>query len=172
MNFDALAMSNLQLLDQAENLLNALNSEMYSRPCEACFKSSVGGHFRHILQHYESFAHGIGGDVIDYDQRVRGGAIETDPAEALGRIVALREQFGALENFSGNESRLVRMDEGIGCGDAESTLGREALFLLSHTVHHYALIKTILTVEGFENCPADFGVAHSTKAHRTAQTAG
>ena len=45
-----------------------------------------------------------------------------------------------------------------------STLGRELLFLLSHTIHHYALIDLLLREEGFE-VPPDFGMAPSTLKH-------
>jgi hypothetical protein len=45
-----------------------------------------------------------------------------------------------------------------------STVARELQFLLSHTVHHYALIALILRLQGFEP-GEEFGVAPSTLAH-------
>jgi hypothetical protein len=41
---------------------------------------------------------------------------------------------------------------------------RELQFLLSHTVHHYALMALILRLQGF-NPAAEFGVAPSTLQH-------
>jgi hypothetical protein len=43
-------------------------------------------------------------------------------------------------------------------------MARELGMLLSHTVHHYALIAMLLRARGIEP-PADFGVAPSTRAH-------
>lgn len=50
------------------------------------------------------------------------------------------------------------------CG---STLHRELQFLVSHTVHHYALIVALLGRLSYELEPehADFGIAPSTLAH-------
>ena len=47
------------------------------------------------------------------------------------------------------------------CG---STVYRELQFLVSHTIHHYAIIGTILRSRGFEP-GMDFGVAPSTLRH-------
>lgn len=61
----------------------------------------------------------------------------------------------------------VMMDTGPnadGCRVA-SSLPRELQFLLSHTVHHYALIATMNAVAGVET-PEDFGVAPSTLVYR------
>ena len=46
-----------------------------------------------------------------------------------------------------------------------STVGRELRFLMSHTLHRYALIAAILRLGG-EPVPAGFGVALSTLRHR------
>jgi hypothetical protein len=42
-----------------------------------------------------------------------------------------------------------------------SSIGRELQFLLSHTIHHYALIALALRLQGYEPS-AEFGVAPST----------
>jgi hypothetical protein len=51
---------------------------------------------------------------------------------------------------------------------SRSTAARELQFLVSHTVHHYALIAFILRANGIDP-GADFGVAPSTLAHRKSQ---
>jgi hypothetical protein len=43
-------------------------------------------------------------------------------------------------------------------------VGRELQYLLSHTIHHYAIIGSILRAQGVEPGP-DFGVAPSTLRH-------
>jgi hypothetical protein len=55
----------------------------------------------------------------------------------------------------------------VDCGESRervlsaSTALRELQFLVSHTVHHYAVIALILRARGLEPGP-DFGVAPST----------
>ena len=51
-----------------------------------------------------------------------------------------------------------------------STVQRELQFLVSHTVHHCALIKQILRQHGFE-AGMEFGLAPSTKGHLQRQAA-
>ena len=46
-----------------------------------------------------------------------------------------------------------------------SSVRRELLFLLSHTVHHNALVKELLRARGHALAD-DFGVAPSTLEHR------
>ena len=53
-------------------------------------------------------------------------------------------------------------DGGHGC---PSTVRRELIFLVSHTVHHYALIAVMLRHQAV-GLPADFGVAPSTLRHQ------
>ena len=49
-----------------------------------------------------------------------------------------------------------------------STVRRELQFLLSHSIHHYALIATICHANGFP-VPEGFGVAPSTLRYRRQQ---
>ncbi|MBP6670575.1 MAG: hypothetical protein KA180_14065, partial [Gemmatimonadales bacterium] len=53
---------------------------------------------------------------------------------------------------------------------SDSSVKRELQFLVSHTVHHYALIKELLRREGFDP-GAEFGVAPSTLQARDRETA-
>ena len=48
-----------------------------------------------------------------------------------------------------------------------SSVGRELQFLVSHTVHHYALIRLLLEDHGIY-AGEEFGVAPSTLAHQRA----
>ena len=61
----------------------------------------------------------------------------------------------------------IRLESGLG-DEAEqwsrSTVRRELQFLLSHTIHHFALIGLLLHQQGIDPGP-DFGVAPSTLRH-------
>ena len=47
----------------------------------------------------------------------------------------------------------------------DTTLGRELAFVISHTIHHNALIAILVKLLG-HSVPATFGYAPSTIAHR------
>ena len=163
---ERLIRANLHYLGQAAALLERLEDGLYGQGVEQFYGSSMGGHLRHCLEHYQSFLAGVGGGKVDYDDRRRDVRIETSTAVALQTLheveAALRE---ALDRGL-PEGLLVKMD----CGLSEiewqpSTVGRELQFLVSHTVHHFAMIGGICQKLGVP-MEDGFGVAPSTLRHR------
>lgn len=152
--------SNIQLLKQAADLLAQLDDELYSLPPIGVAKSGVGGHVRHCLDFYASFLNGVNQQKIDYDVRDRDLDIEQNRLTAMSRIETMISQ---LRDVQGDPTLplLVKLEGENSPGWCHSSIGRELQFLLSHTVHHYALIATLLRIKGFEP-PSDFGVAPST----------
>lgn len=154
--------ANLGLLDQGTELIAALPDDAYGSL--AADAKPVGPHFRHVFEHYSCFLDGLDAARIDYDGRQREQAIETERRAALARIAELRAGLIALDGAELDRAVDARLESGLG-EDAEqwsrTTLRRELHFLLSHTVHHYALIALILAKRGIE-VGAEFGVAPST----------
>ena len=163
---DHLIQANLHFLGQADRLLARLSAETYARPIETFYHSTVGQHLRHCLDHYWSFLGGCQTSKVDYDCRERRGAVESCLRTAGATVDDLRER---LENLRQNEppvGLLVKMDCGTGGDDWQpSTAGRELQFLVSHTVHHFAMIGGMCQVLGVELEPG-FGVAPSTLEHQ------
>ncbi len=162
---------NIGCLKQGAALIEQLSSEQYSEKVGHCFNSSVGQHFRHILDHYDSLLYGLDagqgdGPRIDYDSRRRDPEIEEIPEAGIAKI---EEVCAVLEQLDTDlETGLqVKMDTGSDTDDqwAPSTIIRELQFLLSHTVHHFALISTMNSINNIAT-PKDFGVAPSTLVHR------
>lgn len=156
---------NRRFLHQALRLLGELDSSTYINPCGEVFSSSIGQHIRHCVEHYEEFlvAHRDSRE-IDYDNRPRDLSVETDISEAMARLRKIREEFGAI---SGVCKPLLIRDCEVDIASA-SSISRELQFLVSHTVHHFALISVIATLSGIRT-PEDFGIAPSTlKARQTA----
>lgn len=156
------------VLAQGILLLESLDQECYARALPLANGASVGGHYRHGLEHFRQLISGLGEGVVDYDARRRDLLLETDLAEA---IRASRELASSLRQLSchGSEDPL-EIKCAVTCGDqdagtASSTLGREIIFCIGHAVHHYAIIAMILRSEG-RNVPEGFGVAPSTLRHR------
>lgn len=164
---------NVLALGQAIELLGSLDAERYARPQPACFNSSTGGHLRHVLEHYTSFLRGLRTGVIDYEARARDPRIENDPEHAARRTGAIQAELALLGAVTGNRRLRVR-SECAREGDAEpwgdSCALRELEFLLSHTIHHFALIAVICSLGG-HGVLEDFGVAPSTLRFRRAQSA-
>ncbi|MEP7343445.1 MAG: DinB family protein [Acidobacteriota bacterium] len=156
--------SNMYLLEQGLNLLGQIDDRLYRCVPAGLAKAGVGGHLRHCLDFYGSFLRGVGAGKIDYDHRERNELVEKDRATAIEKIETTIAQLRRLALAEGGQVVLVKL-EGEQAQDssawARSSVSRELQFLLSHTVHHYALIAMLLRWQGFE--PAlDFGVAPST----------
>ena len=163
---------NRHFLEQGIELLDRLPPSLYRSPVRAGW-ASVGSQFRHVLDHYRAFIDGREEGRVDYDARQRDRRIETDPAEAAAQARAMVIQLERIHVEDANHAIAVHMDSG---GDQRmpdwrpSTIGRELQFLVSHTVHHYALIKLLLEDVGIE-AGAEFGVAPSSLAYQ-ARVAG
>ncbi|NBD39382.1 MAG: DinB family protein [Verrucomicrobia bacterium] len=159
---NTLVAANLSCLQQGVDFLQTLRADHYRQVSKGVFNSTIGGHFRHNLDHYAAFLDGWEEGKIDYDARSREKAVETDPSFACERM---REQMAGLAWLGEadlDQAVAVRMDDGGDPAFSESSLRRELQFLLSHTVHHYALTVAIATRLGLGQFPEGFGVAPST----------
>jgi uncharacterized damage-inducible protein DinB len=158
---------NLLVLRQAVELLEQMDDATYRDGGGARGASPVGVHFRHVFDHYRAFFEGLPEGAIDYDARLRQVPLETDRrlaiATALGFLTDLeRIPASVAERPIRITVRSVASEDGSHDW-SQSTLKRELQFLVSHTVHHYALIASLLRGSGFD--PGDgFGVAPSTLA--------
>lgn len=162
---------NITCLKQGEDLITHMNRDQYSTKVGHCFNSSAGEHFRHIIDHYESLMNGAAvgqEDVlrIDYDSRRRDREVELNPEAGIARLQLICSFLEQLD-VDAEIGLEVKMDTGSDITDqwAPSTLLRELQFLLSHTVHHYALIATMNAINGI-GTPEEFGIAPSTLAYR------
>ena len=160
---------NLIVLQQAAELLRRMDDRTYATTAGGEGQSPVGVHFRHILDHYSAFLRGLPEGAIDYDARERHGPLETDRGLALATVLGFITDIGGIPGELAARPLSVSLrsvaDRGHAPDWSQSSLKRELQFLVSHTVHHYALIKHILTPAGFETGDG-FGIAPSTLAAR------
>jgi hypothetical protein len=163
---------NLAFLQQGVDLLQAISPEQFSHSNPPLYTGGIGPHLRHCLDHYRSLLDGLGTARIDYDVRDRNPRLETDPAFAIQEIKAISKGLCELNEGHALLPLQVKMD----CGSTEnepwaaSSVKRELQFLISHTVHHYALIAMICRDQGIEPI-AGFGIAPSTIKYQQAQAA-
>lgn len=152
---------NIVCLQQGIDLLRGLDPALYAGRDR---RHGVGPQFRHVIEHYEVFLAGAPEGRVDYDDRRRDARLDDDRGEALHRLTGICAALAALAPERLGDALRIKMDCGEGCEEdpwAASTTKRELQFLLSHTVHHYALIAQLLKARGVEPA-AGFGVAPST----------
>ena len=164
------ASESIGFLRQGAELIRTLNDDVFTREPGSGFRGGVGGQFRHCIDFYQCLLRDLErGHEVDYANRDREPTIEADRLLAAARFEQIADRLAAIEPVGLDRPLRVRSEQqmpGIPewCG---STVHRELQFLVSHTVHHYALIVALLGRLGYELEPrfADFGVAPSTLAH-------
>lgn len=128
------------------------------------FGEQIGPHLRHVIEHYEALLQGLDRGVVDYDNRPRERALETDAALTQARCAALVAALEARLDSAWPERIAVALDGGLQ-GDESFVSGstplRELLFVAGHAVHHYALLRLVLRARGL-TLPEDIGKAAAT----------
>ena len=156
------------LLMQTRTLVEGLSGEQYTKPGNERGTGSIGGHVRHVLDHIRALVRAVSEqDELDYDARERGTRVEHETGVAVNEIQQLicdLEQ-AALEQRASESVRVRTLVQ----PDAEplrsaSTVGRELAFVVSHTVHHQAMIAELIKRIGV-TLPTDFGYAPGTVRH-------
>lgn len=162
----------VQTLRDLAGVVAELAPHQYTASIASMSGGTVGGHVRHCLDHIRALLDTAPGGIVDYDQRVRGTRIESDPQAARDEIRRLRHVAEAAADRPAASPLIVRvlLTPDRPAVEAPSTLGRELAFVLSHTVHHNAMIRSMALSLGV-SLPSVFGVAPSTLAHRRDQAA-
>src|ERR1051325_10907240 len=127
----------VEILQQGEDLMRSLSAASYSQRFLLAFNGSIGGHYRHCLDHFTSVFRGLHEDLIYYDHRDRDPRIENDPDFALTltsdlRVAVERLPIGALE-----AEITVRCEVSYAHGNSpltRSTVGREFAYCIAHTI--------------------------------------
>lgn len=155
---------NIEALKQGIELIARLDDRLYTRPNRELSLGGAGAHFRHCIDFYHSFLAGVGSGQINYDLRERDEGIEQNPLFAIARLNAIIEDLSRAPVIEDGRMLETLLEGSSDCDWSISSLKRELQFLLSHTIHHYALIALALRSQGFDP-GAEFGVAPSTLRH-------
>ncbi|WP_338790165.1 DinB family protein [Bernardetia sp. Wsw4-3y2] len=156
--------SNIAVLKQLKDLLNQLSDKEYAQPLPIISQNTIGKHVRHILEFYTCLFTGIENKSIDYDARKRNLELENYTEKALETSNLIAETLlnldkdVELELFATLPHQRVKLT---------STVERELLYVLEHTIHHFAIIKIAVKNE-FPHVKVadDFGVAYATLQHQ------
>jgi hypothetical protein len=159
---NSLLASNIACLQQGIDFLRLLPPVLYRKKCPGIFGSTIGGHFRHNLDHFTAFLEGLSSGEVDYDARPRSIETERNPEIAIQLLEECLEGMKKLNGSELDKAIKIRMDHGEDSNWSRTTIRRELQFLLSHTIHHYALVVSIGSTNDYSNYPRDFGIAPST----------
>jgi uncharacterized damage-inducible protein DinB len=157
-----------EVLRQGEMLLRMLDDGAYTTRVPGAFNASIGGHYRHCLDHFQSLLDALDADEVNYDHRKRDPRIEGDREFAIAET---RRIFNGCDWIPAEWlHRTILVRSKVSYGDSEapampSTLGREIMYSVAHAIHHYALIGVMCGMQGVP-LPAGFGVAPSTLQHQ------
>jgi uncharacterized damage-inducible protein DinB len=155
-----------EVLDQLAGVVAGLSDRSYAGADETG-GGSIGGHVRHCLDHVRLLLEGLDTGIVDYDRRERGTDIERDRRAACEKVQELVRRLRAAGDVRLDRALRVRslLDDGGPSLEAPSSVGRELLFVLSHTIHHNAMIASAARRLG-NPVPAFFGYAPGTIAHQ------
>lgn len=155
----------INCIAQCDQIMSVVSQENYTDGSRG--GATIGAHIRHILDRFHCFFAGLPDGAIDYDARKRDREIEQNlsaAAFALASVGRRIEQLAAEPGTSG----LVAVKEAVLPSsppvEIPSTIERELMGLITHSVHHLAIIVLIAKSFG-HSFDEDFGKAPSTIAY-------
>jgi uncharacterized damage-inducible protein DinB len=151
------------LLDEMRRMIERIDDDTYTRPAPGRTSGGVGGHVRHCLDHVSALVHAIRTGVCEYDRRRRGTEVERCRATAISQIAGLCEQLTAFDEGLLDEPLLVetQIDPSGAMILTRSSMCREVAFVISHTIHHNAIVAQLLRARG-SDVGERFGLAPAT----------
>ena len=162
-----------EVLTQGLELLFGIGDAAYSRAVGAPYNSSIGQHYRHILDHFVCLVKGVRAAEINYDARERNPRIE---GEVTYATVVTCDMMRATKHYQEETlDRHCRVLQSVGYGNAaptpiDSNIGRELAYCTGHAIHHFAIIRLMCANLGV-TVPAEFGFAPSTLKNKSSLAA-
>lgn len=167
---EELALALAATLRQVHDLIGGMTDEQYVRKPGGALASSIGGHIRHNLDHVTAALAGLPRGLLDYDRRARGTSIETDRRAAMATTRQLEFDLTRVDwdGLPGAVRLTFLPSPDRPSVELLTTPDRELAFVLSHTIHHNALIAVIAAAVGAV-VPPGFGYAPATVAYLRGQ---
>src|SRR5262249_127186 len=150
------------VLRQLATLLDGMTDEQY-RSNPSGFTSTIGGHVRPSPDHVDALLAAPSPRPLHYSTRPPPPPPPPSPPVAITRQERQLREW--TQHAEGPPLRLtVLMSSALPAFEFGTTLGRELAFVLSHTIHHNALIAVMARALELA-VPERFGYAPSTLAH-------
>lgn len=147
-----------QTLHQLEFILHQLSDEEYAQAISLINNQTIGKHVRHIVEFFQCLL--FSDELICYDNRKRESLLETSVAYTLSCIKEIIEQIDQLDL---DKKIILKQLINQQTFQVQSSIGRELIYCIDHSIHHFAIIKMVLE-ELFPAIQIDenFGIAYST----------
>jgi hypothetical protein len=151
------------LLQQMCSLIERMDDATYTMPAPGRASGGVGGHVRHCLDHVGALITATRSGIAEYDRRRRGTSVESCRAAAIQQIGELIERLVVLDASVMDEPLLVetQIDPAGAMILTRSSMCREVAFVISHTIHHNAIVAQLLAGRELA-LDARFGLAPAT----------
>lgn len=134
----------INALSQVEDILNVTASLSSSVQSVFYVEAGAGRHVRHILDHLLALREGMESGILDYNRRNRESIIERDLQAATQQLQELRAWLEQQGKFEGSIEIISEADVGNTVNiEMPSTVQREVLYIINHTIHHAAHIKLL-----------------------------
>ena len=150
-------------LDEIASIVESIDDVTFGTRRPDGVSGSIGAHVRHTLDHVAALVQPLTADIVDYDSRRRGTDVERHRRLAASELRRLANEVESLT--AEDEARAIELSAVVEHSGqrvtARTTVGRELVFVLSHTVHHQAIIALLLADAGWR-APDRFGLAPST----------
>lgn len=157
-----------RILEELKQHLELIEDGDYENPVSTLFTSSPGAQVRHTLDHVAALVHGCENGIMDYEFRERGGAVETCRKTALSFIGALQQKLLKIDGdrLSRPVTARLLLDPAGEILEHPSSISREIAFVLSHTVHHNAILVSMFRSLGIRTSDS-FGYAPATLQYQS-----
>lgn len=151
-------------IQQCVQILEILSQENYVDNSKG--SASIGAHIRHIIDRFQCFFAGLPEASIDYDARKRDKEIESNLEAAQFALATVSRRITQLGSTSDRQALIAVRETVLPSSPAvtiSSTCERELMGLITHSIHHLAII--VLMAKAFDyEVDEDFGKAPSTIA--------
>lgn len=152
----------IQITEQLKSLSNLvllLNDTQFKQKIAFLGNASIGGHTRHIIELLKCATDGYNTGTVDYVNRVRDLAIETNKTFAMQQLSLMAEQIKQPDK---QMNLVMECCEENTLNYVTTTYFREIVYNAEHAIHHLALIRVALREMQLEMVDDDFGMAYST----------
>jgi uncharacterized damage-inducible protein DinB len=155
-------------IEQCDQILSIISQENFTDGSQG--SSSIGAHIRHIFDRFHCLFAGLADASIDYDARKRDSEIEENVEAAMFALESIARRVEQLRQLPFSNELIGVRESVLSSGPAveiTSTLERELMGLVTHSIHHLAIIALLAKSFGHQ-MDSDFGKAPSTIVYERA----
>lgn len=158
----------IQSLHQLRIFLSGVERSAYLLSQPQLSGSSIGQHTRHMIEFYQCLLQQYRAGTVNYDLRPRERSLESTPEDA---ILAVDRLCACLQEIRGDRDLILIHEDTRGIRHSSpSSLSRELIYVLEHTVHHMAILRIAMHIlHTGQEVPDSFGVAASTLRYKQMQ---